>query len=224
MTVALMAALGLVVGLAMPKVIALIPDRPAHDDEPAATPYRELAGWPRLPIVLAAATAIVFALITIARRDTPGDLPTYLVIGALGVAMTYIDLRERLLPDWLTMPALGVGVVGLAITAAATGEWGSYGRALLGTLVVGGFFLLLHLIRPADMGLGDVKLSLVVGLLLGWISWSAVVLGVFLAFLTGGVVGIVLIVAGRAGRRTALPFGPFIFAGLVLALLLTPAN
>lgn len=221
MTVAFMAALGLAMGSALPKVISLIPDRPVLDDELPPTPYRQLAAWPRLTLVLAVGTAVVFAVIAFARRDAPGDLPTYLTVGALGVAMTYIDLREKLLPDWLTLPALGVGAIGLAITAAVTGEWGLYGRAWLGALVVGAFFLLLHLIRPADMGLGDVKLSIVVGLLLGWIGWNAVVLGVFLAFMAGGVVGLVLIVAGRAGRRTALPFGPFIFAGLILALLLT---
>jgi leader peptidase (prepilin peptidase)/N-methyltransferase len=63
------------------------------------------------------------------------------------------------------------------------------------------------------MGLGDVKLAGVLGIALGWVGWGAVVVGGFAAFLLGGVFGIALMVTRRAGRRTGIPFGPWMILG-----------
>jgi leader peptidase (prepilin peptidase) / N-methyltransferase len=79
-------------------------------------------------------------------------------------------------------------------------------------------FLGLAMLRPADLGLGDVKLAGVVGLMLGWLGWGEAILGTFLGFLFGGAVGIFLLLAGRVGRRTALPFGPFMLLGALVAI------
>ena len=68
------------------------------------------------------------------------------------------------------------------------------------------------------MGFGDVKLAGVLGIYLGWIGWGAVIVGGFLGFLFGAVVGVGLMVAGRAGRRTKVPFGPFMVAGALVAV------
>ncbi|MGH8827364.1 MAG: prepilin peptidase, partial [Jiangellaceae bacterium] len=180
--------------------------------------YQDLAAAPRLPLIFAAVTATVWALIGTTSTDGPAGLSAYLVVGALGVAMSYVDLREHLLPDWLTLPALAAAGSLLALAAATTGEWGWYGRAWAGAAVMFAFYLALTAIRPTDLGLGDVKLAAVIGLLLGWAGWTAVILGAFLAFLIGGLAGIVMVIIGKAGRHTAIPFGPSMLVGALAAL------
>nr|WP_246401501.1 A24 family peptidase [Jiangella mangrovi] len=238
---------GLAAGALLPLLIARIPDRepvevsadvtPAPEPSPDSAPelveggrpptpipYRELAAAPRLAAWLAVATAAVWGLLAIARDGAPGapeELPAYLAVGLLGVAMAHVDLRTQLLPDWLTLTAFGAAGAWLTVAAALTDSWGAYGRAWAAAGACLAFYLLLALLRPADLGLGDVKLSVSLGLLLGWAGWQAVVLGVFLAFLVGAVVGIALLVVGRAGRRTSLPFGPPMLVGALLSLLLT---
>jgi leader peptidase (prepilin peptidase)/N-methyltransferase len=69
------------------------------------------------------------------------------------------------------------------------------------------------------MGFGDVKLAGVLGLFLGWLGWGEVISGGFLGFLFGGVVGVGLIMARRAGRKSQIPFGPFMLAGALVAIL-----
>ncbi len=210
---------GAVCGAALPAVVARIPDRRPAEDEPASPPYRVLAAKPRLRPALALTTAATWALVVWARRESPADLPAFLLVATLGVAMAYVDVRIHRLPDRLTATSFGGGVVLLTGAAAITGDWGDLGRALLGAAATTAFYLALAVARPADLGLGDVKLAATVGLLLGWVGWSTVVSGTLLAFVLGGVAGLGLIAAGRAGRRTAIPFGPPMLAGALLAVL-----
>jgi leader peptidase (prepilin peptidase)/N-methyltransferase len=69
------------------------------------------------------------------------------------------------------------------------------------------------------MGFGDVKLAGVVGMFLGFLGWGPLVVGAFLMFFLGGLGGVVLMAVGRAGRKTKIPFGPFIVAGTLIAVL-----
>lgn len=217
MTVLAAAALGLLAGALLPRLIALIPDRPPAPDEPARTPYRTLAEGRQVQLVLAAVTAAAWALLA-AGRGLGADLPAFLLVAALGAAMAYIDVGEHRLPDWLTYPAFGGCAVLLAVAAAASGEWAGYGRAWLGALALTAGFLVLALLRPGELGLGDVKLAASLGLLLGWIGWGHVVLGAFAAFLLGGLYSVGLLVAGRANRRSQIPFGPFMLIGALIAI------
>ena len=75
------------------------------------------------------------------------------------------------------------------------------------------FYFLLRVIRPGGMGGGDVKLAGVIGLALGWLGWAPLIVGAFAAFVLGGVYGILLILLRRAGRRSAIPFGPWMILG-----------
>lgn len=215
-----LAILGGLFGSMLPSLIARIPDRAPASEGPAPTSYRDLAAGAN-SAVLVLTTAAVWLLIGVARAGISAGLPTHLLIGGLGVAMAYVDLKEHRLPDRLTLPALGIGAVGLAIAALITGEWDDYGRAWLASVAVCAFYFVLLLIRPADLGLGDVKLAAVIGLLLGWVSWSTVVSGVFFGFLCGGLVGAALMLARRANRRTALPFGPAMLIGALAALVVS---
>ena len=217
MTVAVLAGLGLVVGAVLPVVLAILPDRVPEDAEPVRTPYRVLASAPRLRLFLGAATGVTWGVLAATVGWAP-ELPAYLWVGALGVAMAYVDLREHRLPDPLTVAALVGGGSLLAVAAAATGAWGAYGRAWLAAMAMFAAFLALALLRPADLGLGDVKLAGVLGLVLGWQGWGFVVVGAFLGFLFGGLTGVGLMLVGRAGRRSSIPFGPFMLLGALVAV------
>jgi leader peptidase (prepilin peptidase)/N-methyltransferase len=212
------AGLGLVVGAALlPSLIAVLPDRATEPNEAPRTSYRVLATVPRLRPLLAVVTAATWAVLAVSR-EWRADLPAYLVVSALAIAMGYVDLREHRLPDPLIASALAAGGVLLAVPAAITGSWAAYGRAWIVAAVMFVAYLGLAMVRPADLGMGDVKLTGVLGLMLGWLGWPTAVLGAFLGFLFGGITGVVLLVTGRADRKTPIPFGPFMLFGALVAI------
>jgi leader peptidase (prepilin peptidase)/N-methyltransferase len=86
-------------------------------------------------------------------------------------------------------------------------------------VVLYAFYFVLAFIYPAGMGFGDVKLAGVLGLYLGWLGWAELVIGGFLGFLYGGVVGLLLMLVRRAGRKSQIPFGPFMLVGALTAIL-----
>jgi leader peptidase (prepilin peptidase)/N-methyltransferase len=163
------------------------------------------------------ATAAVFVVLAL-RIGADAALPAYLYLGAVGVALAVIDIDHKRLPDVLTLPSYLVGVGLLAIAALIdAGPWPLI-RGLIGMGALFTFYLLLVLIYPAGMGLGDVKLSGVLGLYLGFIGWGALVVGAFAAFVIGGVVGAGMLLAG-AGRKAKIPFGPYMLAGALVGVL-----
>ena len=137
-----------------------------------------------------------------------------------GVVLGSVDLAVHRLPDRVTYPAFAVCAVALAVDAAALGTWWALLRAgaaaAAALLVAAGAAAL----SPDALGFGDVKLLGVLGLVLGWFGWGILITGVFLVLLAGAVVSLVLLSSGRAGWRTAIPFGPPLLAGAVLALAL----
>lgn len=176
----------------------------------------------RYPLV-ESLTGGLFVLVTW-RAGQLGELaavPALLFFTALGVALAAIDLDVRRLPDVLVLPAYPVLAVLLAGAAAAQDDWGSLARAGLGGLALFGFFFALAMLHPAGMGFGDVKLAGVIGLLLGYLSWGALLVGAFAAFFLGAAVGVVALAIGSAGRKTSLPFGPFMVVGALAALWIT---
>jgi leader peptidase (prepilin peptidase)/N-methyltransferase len=171
----------------------------------------------RYPLV-ELATGVVFAVLAV-RFGADAALPAFLYLGAIGVALWMIDLDVKRLPNAIVLPSYAVAGGLLTVAAAATGEWGSLVRALLGMAALFGLYFLLALIYPAGMGFGDVKLAGVLGLYLGWLGWAEVVAGGFLGFLLGGVIGLGLMAVRRAGRKSQIPFGPFMLAGALIAIL-----
>ncbi|WP_402462079.1 prepilin peptidase [Isoptericola aurantiacus] len=129
-----------------------------------------------------------------------------------------IDVRTHRLPNALTYPT--TAVVGLLLLAAGAtgGTWDAVSRSLLGALVLGAAYLLLHLVNPSGLGFGDVKLSVLLGMLSAWFGWPVLWATAMLPFLLGGVVALGLLAARRATRTTAIAFGPFMLAGTALAL------
>ncbi len=169
--------------------------------------------------VVTVATSAALLAATAWRFGLAWDLWAYLYFATLSIVLALVDLRTHRLPNRLTLPAYPIIAALLAAAALASGQYGSLLRALLGAAAVLGAFAALHLLRPRGMGMGDVKLAGTMGAALGWISWSAVLVGTFLGFALGAVVGVALIAGGRANRSTPLPFGPFMLVGAWLAIL-----
>ncbi len=149
--------------------------------------------------------------------------PAVVVAAVAGVALFVIDARTHRLPNAITYPTVAAVAVLLAAAALASGTWDAALRALLGALVLGGAYLLLHLVNRTGLGLGDVKLAVLLGLVTAWYGWPVLWAAAFLPFLIGGAVAIVLLVSRRASRGTALAFGPYMLTGTALALTIARA-
>jgi leader peptidase (prepilin peptidase)/N-methyltransferase len=135
------------------------------------------------------------------------------------VVVSVIDIDHHLLPSRIVLPAFVAGWAGLAAAALVGGELGRLADALLGAAIFGGFIFVIAFAYPAGMGGGDVKLAFVLGTFLGYIGSPAVVLvGMFLSFLLGSVIGVVAMKATGGDRKMPVPFGPSLALGTVLAI------
>lgn len=148
-------------------------------------------------------------------------LPAYLVAAVLGVLLAVVDLRCLRLPDPLVAALAAGTALPLATTAVVAGEPGRLGRAAAAAALCFGGHLLVALLPGGGLGLGDVKLAAVLGFLLGWISWPAVLLGMAVPHLLNGPAAVLLLATRRAGRRTALPLGPALLAGALIGVAAT---
>jgi leader peptidase (prepilin peptidase)/N-methyltransferase len=151
-----------------------------------------------------AATALVF-------YDDPASLALGLVFMAMLAAITLTDLERRVIPNRILLAG---AVAGLAIAAAT--DPSSLPERGIAAAVAGGLLFLIALAYPRGMGMGDVKLAAVMGFFLG----SAVSVALAVAVIAGSVVGIgVMVQQGSGARKQAVPFGPFLALGGVVALL-----
>ncbi|MCA5923285.1 prepilin peptidase [Curtobacterium oceanosedimentum] len=136
----------------------------------------------------------------------------------MSVALTLIDTDTHTLPNAVVYPSAVVLAVLLALVSALDGDWGALGRAAIGAAVLGTAYLALALAVPGGMGLGDVKLAVVLGLVLAYLGWGPLAVGAFGAFVVGGTVALALLVSGRARWRGGLPFGPSMLVGAWLGI------
>lgn len=213
------AVAGLMVGRALTVVIEQVPTRSPVGPGLAQLARNPLARSPRShsPLV-EIATAVLFA--TAALRFGPDwALPAYLVFFAALVAVTVIDLEHFIVPNRVVLATMVVSTPLLALAALFGDTWAALGTALLGSLAAGVVLLVINLVSPKGLGMGDVKLALVLGLFLGWIGLGHVVLGIFLGFLLGALGGVVLIALKLRTRSDHVPFAPFLAGGAALAVL-----
>lgn len=148
-------------------------------------------------------------------------LPAYLYLGAVGAALTYIDLDVHRLPDLLVLPSYPIAFVLLLVPTAVTGDWGAVLRGVLAALALFVAYLVLLLVSPGGGGLGygDVKLAGLLGLLLGWVGWGPVIVSVLAAFVVGGAGATILLLLRRASRSSHVAFGPSMILGAFVALM-----
>ncbi|NKY05832.1 prepilin peptidase [Cellulomonas hominis] len=174
---------------------------------------------PRYPLV-EAGTGLLFGL-TAWWAGWSWVLPALLFAVGLAVALALIDVDVHRLPDALVLPSYPVLAALLLLASANPGgasDWSALGRALLGGAALALAYAVIWVVYPAGMGLGDVKLAGLLGMLLGWFGWGAVVVGFFAAFLLAGAVVVALLAARRVGRRTAVAFGPWMLVGAALGV------
>lgn len=143
------------------------------------------------------------------------ETPLAWLFSSLLIALAGIDLEHFILPDRITLPGI---VAGLLLSSLV--GWQTWWMALLGAAVGAGILLLVYaawlaIRREEGLGLGDLKMLAMIGAFLGW---QQVLVTLFLASLAGSLVGLGLMAMGRAGRRTALPFGVFLAVGGLVAL------
>ena len=145
----------------------------------------------------------------------------YVVVSVLLLILCAVDLDVHRLPDALTGPTFLIALTGLTGVAVVEGDWLSWRRALLAALVLGALYLVLVLIGGGSgMGVGDAKLAPSLGLLLGHLTWGAVLVATMATFLLGGLAALWLVLARGASRSTHLAFGPAMVAGTLGALVL----
>lgn len=178
-------------------------------------------------------TALAFALVCALRAPsllTAGSTSTLigeiavlialLYLAAISIALAAIDIDVHRLPNSIVLPAYPVLVILFAVAAIATGDLESFARAAAGAGALFAVYLLLALISPRGMGMGDVKLAGVLGFVLGWFGWGPLAVGAMMAFLLGGLFGVILIVLRRARRTSGIPFGPWMLAGAWVGIVL----
>ncbi|MEV5608121.1 A24 family peptidase [Streptomyces sp. NPDC052225] len=201
----------------------LLLPRPAYrlSVEPGQ-PWRPARGWAgvgpgagKLAGVTGGACAGV-AVVTGARPE----LGAWLVLVPVGVLLATVDFAVHRLPDVLTFPFAGLALAALGVAALLPEPGGSWRGAVLGAVGLGGGYLVLLLIHPKGMGFGDVKLALGLGAALGWYGWGVLFIGAFAGVLFNGLYALVLVVARRAGRKSEIPFGPFMILGAYAGVLL----
>jgi leader peptidase (prepilin peptidase)/N-methyltransferase len=164
-------------------------------------------------------TAALFVAVTARFGLTPA-LPAYLYLVAVSVALAMIDVDVLRLPNRIVLPSYVVGAVLLLPVAVVDGDWNAAARCLVAMAALYTFYFALAFLHPGGMGFGDVKLAGLLGLYLGWLGWSSVLVGTFAGFLLGGLAGAALLATRRAGRRTPVPFGPYMLAGAMIAVFL----
>ena len=177
------------------------------------------------PIVIEVATASVFTLFALRfGADRPAVVPAFCIFGATLVAQSWIDLRIQRLPREITFWGAGLGFVALSIAAVVEDEperiWMSLLGAAIALAIIGGIYLGANWRYGKDVafGFGDVVLAPLLGLFLGWLNPGIVAPGIFFGFVLGTLAAIPGLVTKKATGQTALPFGPFLAAGAVVAV------
>ncbi|MGW4838615.1 prepilin peptidase [Streptomyces globisporus] len=191
-------------------------EAPAPEPQTTDTPTNPAYAPTTLAPLVTALACVALAAATGARPELVG----WLALAPVAVLLAVVDRRVHRLPDPLTLPLAAAAVLLLGGAALLPGHAGSWTSGLLGGLALGGFYLLLFLINPNGMGFGDVKLALALGVALGWYGWTVLFVGGFAGFLFGAAYGLALVLLRRAGRRTGIPFGPFMIAGALTGVLL----
>jgi leader peptidase (prepilin peptidase)/N-methyltransferase len=173
----------------------------------------------RYPLV-EAGTGLLYVAVTL-RFGLSVELPAYLFLAATGVTLAMIDFDIRRLPSSIVLPAYLVSALLLLPAGAADGAWWPAGRGIIGAVTLSAIYFTLALAYPGGVTFGDVKLAGLLGLYLGWLSWSAILVGAIGGLLLGGVGGTALNAMRSRDGSIALALGPCMVAAAGAALFLT---
>jgi leader peptidase (prepilin peptidase)/N-methyltransferase len=143
----------------------------------------------------------------------------YLWFVGVTITLTLTDLDHQRIPNRILYPSTAIGAVLLVGGALLDGQpWSFLLRAVEGGLVYFALLLIVAFVARGGFGMGDVKLAFLLGLYLAYASWGTLVVGIFLAFVIGGVGALVLLITHVRGRKDPIAFGPSLIAGAWLAI------
>jgi leader peptidase (prepilin peptidase) / N-methyltransferase len=145
-------------------------------------------------------------------------LAAFCILGAVLAAQTWIDVHTKRLPREITYTGMVLGGIALAVAAIVIEEPQRIWMMALGALIALSAMWLIYIASRGGMGEGDVRLAPLLGMYLGWLNPGIVLPGLFFGFIAGAVVGVAMMAGSKAGRRTAVPFGPFLALGTVVAI------
>jgi leader peptidase (prepilin peptidase)/N-methyltransferase len=212
------AALGLPVGWFGGVLIDRVPDR---------LPLRPLPGVRLRGVHLLVLVSMVVLFGLVGWRfdgEPPLFIAGYLLLTAMLLTVSVIDIQLYRLPDRIVLPTLAVSVVLVVVESLRASRPSGIHYAVVGLLIYFFVLLVVHLISPRGMGFGDVKLAAVMGLYLGWLApsdmgaFAMVLWAMLVGFVSGSVVGVVMLVMRR--RSTPIPFGPFLALGAMTVVLI----
>jgi leader peptidase (prepilin peptidase)/N-methyltransferase len=153
-----------------------------------------------------------------ARIGTDVVLSAYCVFGIALVVLSFVDLERQLIPSRVVYPAAAIIVPLLVVSSAVDDRWVSLGRAALGGAIAFVGFFLVHAVVPRGLGFGDVRLAGLIGVSTGWLGLGHAFVAFFSGFVLGAVVGVAVAALTGGGRKTRIPFGPFLAAGAFVAV------
>lgn len=205
-------------GLLVPALIARIPEpeaKPDAEPEPKKL-YADIAAHPGLIWRSAAVSALAGGLIGLfVGWEWP--LLFLLPLVPVSVALAVVDWQTRLLPTRVIAPSYVVTIVLVLACWLATRDTDDLIRAGWGWLIAGALFFVLWFIYPRGLGYGDVRLSGVLGIALGYLGWGPLLVGMYGGFLLGGVGGGLLSLLGIVERKD-FPFGPFMLVAALIGV------
>ena len=169
------------------------------------------------PLVLELSTSLLFGLAAW-HFGLSWATPAFCVLFAGLLALSWIDLRTKRLPREITYCTAAIGLPLLVVAALVERTPERIWMMLLGAAIALAIMSLIYVASRGGMGDGDVRLSPLLGAYLGWLNPGLVPVGLFFGFACGAVVGVGLVVAKRGDLKTAVPFGPFLALGTVLAI------
>lgn len=169
-------------------------------------------------IVLGLVTAVLFGVLG-RRVGAEPVLPALLYLAAVGTLLGFVDVEVKRLPDRFTLPSYGLAAALLAAAAPFTDDGlRRFEHALIGMAALFALYFLQAFLVPSGIGMGDVKLSGVLGLCLGWFGLDAWILGLLATYLLGGLAAVGIMIVRRT-RKGEFPFGPYMLAGTLIAVL-----
>ena len=169
------------------------------------------------PLVLELSTALLFGL-TAWHFGLSWRTPAFCVLMAGLVALSWIDLHTKRLPREITYWTAGLGAPLLVVAALVEHAPKRIWMMLLGAAISLAIMALIYWASRGGMGDGDVRLSPLLGAYLGWLNPGLAPVGLFFGFLIGAIVGVSMMIEQGGSRKMAVPFGPFLALGTVLAI------
>jgi leader peptidase (prepilin peptidase)/N-methyltransferase len=168
------------------------------------------------PIVVAVTTALYFLLAQRFEHDL--TVLTYGVLVGAGMWLSLIDIDTHLLPRRIVYRTIAVALP-LLVLSAFFDDVGSIAGMFIGGIGMWLMLRVLEVLSRGDLGGGDVGLGGLLGLYLGWLSYEAILVGLFASFLAGGFFAAALLISRKANRHTHFAFGPFLIVGTLIAVL-----